>query len=173
MAPYTLYYFPFSSFSSMVRYAIALQGEPSNEPMEIQQKNVNLHKAEHLQEWYLTEINQKGQVRSTKSITWHHDQQLQVPVLASPELVKPITESLKITLHVAQFYPSLLPPQHEATILKLLDELHAIQPLSLSIPPHEINEGSGDIPNPMIEELLLNDDISPKYRKSLEYKRDL
>jgi glutathione S-transferase len=93
--------------------------------------------------------------------------------MTSPELTEPITESLEITLHIAQFYPNLLPQQHKATILKLLEELHAIQPLSLSISPSNLNEESGDIPSTSFEKLLLSDDISPQYRKSLEYKREL
>jgi hypothetical protein len=63
MASYTLYYFPFSLFSIMVRYAIALGAESGDKEMVIDQKIVNLHKDEHLSEWYLTEINAKGQVR--------------------------------------------------------------------------------------------------------------
>jgi hypothetical protein len=62
MAPYILYYFQFSNFSIMVRYAIALRGEPGSEAMTIEEKSINLHKDEHLQEWYLADINPKGQV---------------------------------------------------------------------------------------------------------------
>jgi hypothetical protein len=64
MASYTLYHFPFSLFSIMVRYAVALRGEPGdeNQRMEISQKTVNLHRDENLSEWYLTKVNPKGQV---------------------------------------------------------------------------------------------------------------
>jgi len=47
----------------MVRYAIALGDKSDGKEMVIDQKIVNLHKDEHLSEWYLTEINAKGQVR--------------------------------------------------------------------------------------------------------------
>jgi hypothetical protein len=62
MSSYTLYHFPFSLFSIMVRYAIAL-GQASHEAgLRIEEKIVDLHRDENLSEWYLTEINPKGQV---------------------------------------------------------------------------------------------------------------
>jgi glutathione S-transferase len=63
MATCTLYHFPFSLFSIMVRYAIALRGESDGQEVEVEERVVNLNKNEHLSEWYLTEINPKGQVR--------------------------------------------------------------------------------------------------------------
>jgi hypothetical protein len=64
MSEYVLYHFPFSPFSIMVRYAVSLRGEPSSagETISIGEKIVNLHRDENLAEWYLLEVNPKGQV---------------------------------------------------------------------------------------------------------------
>ena len=65
MAQYTLYYFQWSLFSTVARYTIALRGEPSSPAlaMNIEEKVIDLYKAENISEWYLVNINPKGQVQ--------------------------------------------------------------------------------------------------------------
>jgi glutathione S-transferase len=155
--PYTLYCFPFSAYSIIVRYAFALRGEPKEQSIEIEEHLINLHKDEEVTEWYLTKVNSKGQV----------------PALTSPKLADPITESVDIILFMANFYPSLLPHEHKDTIQELLQEGSTIQLASLSTPPHKLEQYSSGVPALYIQDLLNREDISPQYRKSLEFKRDL
>ena len=65
MAAYTLLHNPFSICSLMVRYAIAVRGEPKDESsaMSITEQVVDLFHSEQLKEEYLCEVNPKGQVR--------------------------------------------------------------------------------------------------------------
>jgi hypothetical protein len=61
----TLYYFPFSLYSIMVRFTAAL-GAKSGEattPIHVEHQLVNLHRDENIAESYLLSINPKGQVR--------------------------------------------------------------------------------------------------------------
>jgi hypothetical protein len=46
----------------MVRYAIALDGVSDKTGLCIEEKIIDLHRDENLSQWYLTEVNQKGQV---------------------------------------------------------------------------------------------------------------
>lgn len=64
MDRYTLYYFQWSLWSLVARYAIALRGEPSapEAAMEIGEKFIDIHNGDNLAEWYLVEVNPKGQV---------------------------------------------------------------------------------------------------------------
>lgn len=96
-----------------------------------------------------------------------------VPAMTSTDFANPVTESLEMTLHIAHFYPDLLPEVHAATVKQLLKELYTIQPLSLSATPLGPDEQANGIANPSIDELLNKDDISPKWRGALEFKRDL
>jgi hypothetical protein len=93
--------------------------------------------------------------------------------MTSSSLTQPITESLEVTLHMASFYPNLLPESHKPAVIELLGELHAIQPLSLSAPPLEPQDQSLGYVNSIADEYLLHEDISPSWRKALEYKRTL
>jgi len=97
----------------------------------------------------------------------------QVPAMTLKDFANPVTESLEITFHIASFYPELLPEVHAETIEQLLDELHAIQPLSLSSSPLDPDKQADGISNPSIDELLNRDDISSKWREALEFKRNL
>ena len=71
----------------MVRYTIALRGEPKSPRDHIlfNEKHVDIHSGEQLAEYYLLGINPKGQV----------------PALTSKSLSTPITDSLDITFHLA------------------------------------------------------------------------
>ncbi|MCJ1357372.1 MAG: hypothetical protein MMC33_007368 [Icmadophila ericetorum] len=156
MAQYTLYYFQWSLFSTVARYTIALRGEPSSPAlaMNIEEKVIDLYKAENISEWYLVNINPKGQV----------------PALASPKLPSPITETLDITYLLSESYPRLLPSVHRETIKSLLSELNSISAFALSFePPKNQAEGS---PNPKIDQYLAQPDISDTWRKALEFKRE-
>ncbi|KAL9119122.1 MAG: hypothetical protein Q9187_004325, partial [Circinaria calcarea] len=141
----------------MTRYTIALRGDPSSAAatMAIEEKMVDLHRDENLAEQYLLAVNPKGQV----------------PTLTSPALPIPLTESLDITDLICQSYPKLLPPTHRPIIERLLADLHAIQPLSLSIPPPE--DRAAGIPNPSIEKSLARPDISDAWRDALSHAQTL
>jgi hypothetical protein len=92
--------------------------------------------------------------------------------MTSTSLLQPVTESLEITLLMATHYPSLLPEQYRPLIIRLLSELHAIQPLSLSAPPLEAHNQHIGLANVKIDEHL-REDISFNWRKALEFKRSL
>ena len=64
---YVLYYYSFSLYSIMVRYAIALRREPNTlEPaMVIEQREVLLIEDQQLDQDFLLKVNPRGQVRST------------------------------------------------------------------------------------------------------------
>jgi hypothetical protein len=74
---------------------------------------------------------------------------------------------------MAKFYPSLLPECCKPSIIELLNELHAIQPLSLSAPPLDAQDQSLGFANAKIDEYLLREDISSSWREALEFKRNL
>jgi hypothetical protein len=65
---HTLYYFPFSLYSIMVRFGfeIAASLDAKTAP-RYQLKLVNLHEDEEVSEQYLIEVNSKGQVSSFTS----------------------------------------------------------------------------------------------------------
>ena len=174
MDGYTLYYFQCGLWSLVARYSIALRREPSapEAAMEIGEKFIDINSGDNLTEWYLVEVNPKGQVRilsprqsRTKFLP------SKVPALVSPKLHSPITETLDITYLVCRSYPKLMPPEHSDIIKVLLFELKSIEPFSLCFPPPE-NRAEGS-PNPYIEELLARPDISDTWRKALQYKLEL
>jgi hypothetical protein len=61
---YTLYYFPYSICSIMVRYTIALRGPPRDEAsaMSVTERVLDITAGEQTKEEYLCEVNPKGQV---------------------------------------------------------------------------------------------------------------
>ena len=61
---HTLYHFPYSICSIMVRYTFALRGQPKDTDSEIriQEKPVDLWRGEQLTEHYLCDINTAGEV---------------------------------------------------------------------------------------------------------------
>ena len=167
---YTLYSFPFSLFSLMARYTIALCGPPlsPSRDMPITVQTIDLHADENLSEHYLTSIKPRGQV----------------PALASPQLPEPLTSTLEMTRLLGASYPSLYPPVHVAVIEKLLGQLHAIQPLSLSVSMSAAKATSGEghhskeqepaplLRNPGLEERLAHPETSESYRSALRFKAE-
>ncbi|KAE8381938.1 hypothetical protein BDV26DRAFT_288914 [Aspergillus bertholletiae] len=141
-----LYLFPFSLSSIMVQFtiAVALQNKfsSSRELTKIKYLLVNLHRNENLGEDYLLRVNPKGKV----------------PALTAKSIPAPLTDSLSISYWVCEQQPSLIPETHRTTIQRLLSQLHRIQ--------------TDNNPNPVVDDLLARNDISPQYRRALEYKRD-
>lgn len=156
-AEYTLYSSPFSLYSMMARHTIQL-GRASNSarpPKSINLHFINHRKDKNLEEEYL-KVNPKGQV----------------PAMTGNVLEHPLTDSISISLYLAEnHYPALLPPEHAAVIKDLLQRFHSIIGLSFSNPKPtaEMKEYN---PSP-VEGLLKRTDISPEYRKLLEGKLKL
>jgi len=163
---YTLYVFPFSLYSLMVRYTLALGGafhtDAATRVLRVTLKLINLHHDEELAEDFLRNINPLGQV----------------PVLAAaspdtePLLPKPMPDSLPISyLLVREHYPGLLPALHAEAIRGLLSELHAIEGMSLSV--RKISpEMAVRVLNNGLEDRLKMEDISEEYRQMLRVKKD-
>lgn len=155
---YVLYIFPFSLYSIMVRFTIALGNtyhKTSRVPV-VENRLVNLHDDEEMTEWYL-KINPKGQV----------------PAMTANVLASPMPDSLDMSYHfVEQYYPGLLPEVHREIIQDLLSRVHAIEGSSLTIkePRQELTV---EVPNPGLDVLLARTDISDEYRRALEYKKSL
>ncbi|KAK6860812.1 hypothetical protein PG995_004448 [Apiospora arundinis] len=154
-AEYNLYSSPFSLYSMMARHTCQLGPTTAGaEPPSIALRFVNHKKDENLREDYLVHVNPKGQV----------------PAMTGGALTQPLTDSITITLHLAeQHYPAMLPPEHAAVIRDLLKRIHAIPGLSFTNknPTAEMAKYN---PSP-VEHILNNEkDISPEYRKALEGK---
>lgn len=159
---YTLYIFPFSLYSIMVRFTIALgrayqHGNSPKLPPKVNLELVNLHLDDNLTQEYLR-INPKGQV----------------PVLTS-EGREPLTESLDISNFICrEYFPEMRPKDHEVEIDELLSKLHAIEGLSLSVKEERIKEDwTVEILDPGLEKLLARDDLSDEYKKALWFKKQL
>ncbi|KAF3767945.1 hypothetical protein M406DRAFT_355772 [Cryphonectria parasitica EP155] len=156
-APFTLYYGYYSVFSTMVRLTFALRGapRPDRPEMTLHKQPISISPAEpeQLSEEYMTKINPKGQV----------------PVLANEVLLgpKPMPESADIAYYMSEWYPSLLPKEHEATIRELVGEVYKISMPVLTFPL--------DTKNPAkfmdkVKELLAKPDLSDTHRQALEAK---
>lgn len=156
-AEYTLYSSPFSLYSMMARHTIQLGRASSNArpPKSITLHFINHRKDKNLEEEYL-KVNPKGQV----------------PAMTGNVLEHPLTDSISISLYLAEnHYPALLPPEHAAVIKDLLQRFHSIYGLSFSN-PKPTAEMKQYNPSP-VEGLLKRTDISPEYRKLLEGKLKL
>ncbi|KAK8073118.1 hypothetical protein PG996_006466 [Apiospora saccharicola] len=152
---YALYSAPFSLYSMMALHTALLGPLTANarKPKSITLHFVHHKKNENLGEDYLVHVNPKGQV----------------PAMTGGALEKPLTDSISITLHLAEtHYPAMLPDEHTAVIRDLLERIHAIPGLSYSNknPTAEMTKYN---PSP-VEEILQRTDISPEYRKALEGK---
>ena len=160
-AEYTLYSSPFSLYSMMARHTIYL-GPTTDDAKPTQ--NIRLHhigrrQSGHLdgnlEEFYL-KINPKGQV----------------PAMTGNVLEQPLTDSISISLYLAEnHYPAMLPTKQAAVIRDLLQRIHAIYGLSFSNknPTAEMKQY-----NPSnAEHLLKRTNISAEYRKALEAKIEL
>ncbi|PCH02001.1 Hypothetical protein PENO1_034860 [Penicillium occitanis (nom. inval.)] len=153
-AEYTLYSSPFSLYSMMARHTIQLGRASSNArpPKSITLHFINHRKDKNLEEEYL-KINPKGQV----------------PAMTGNVLEQPLTDSISISLYLAEnHYPALLPAEHAAVIKDLLQRFHSIYGQSFSN-PNPTAEMRQYNPSP-VEDLLKRTDISPEYRKLLEGK---
>lgn len=164
--PFTLLVFPFSLYSIMARFAIELGKEyhqgPNGSP-NIVHKLLNLHRDENLSEWFLTEINPNGQV-PVMTREWRSGS-------AKPHLeVTP--ESTAISKFFGEnFFPGLLGGQYKGDVDRLLGQLHQIQAFSLSI-KSPTEQQAVEVPDPGLNDLLARADISDKYRRALEYKKE-
>lgn len=155
-SPFVLYYYTYSLNAIMVRFTIEMRGTPrSGRPnMEMQFKLVDIgpDSAEQLSEHYLCNINSKGKV----------------PTLANDKLLsKPMPESVDISWFLCDWYPSLLPSEHETKIRQLVTELHEINYPILTFGteskyPQKIRQ--------KVEDLLSQPSISNEYRNALLYK---
>lgn len=159
-AEYTLYSAPFSLYSMMARHTIQLGRTTHNArpPKRITLSFVNRSrgKEDNLSEDYLIKVNPKGQV----------------PAMTGNVLKQPLTDSISISLYLAEnHYPALLPAKHAAVIKDLLQRFHSIYGLSFGNknPTPEMVKHN---PSP-VEDLLKRADISPEYRKALETKLKL
>ena len=157
-ARYVLYVFPFSLYSIMVRFTIAL-GRDYHKAIKapvIENRLVNLHEDEELTEWFL-KINPKGQV----------------PAMTSNVLASPLPDSLAMSYHFCEHhYPGLLPEAHRQVIQDLLSKVHDIEGSSLSV-KNPRKELTVEVPNPGLDKLLERADISEEYRRALESKKRL
>lgn len=93
----------------------------------------------------------------------------QVPALVSKSLPegKPIADSLYITEYLASEYPSLCPTEHKTAIVEGLHKLHGLNYYSLSY------AGTNQFTHWLqgeLQKILSGSDISPEYRKAIEYK---
>ncbi|KAK8017103.1 hypothetical protein PG993_015292 [Apiospora rasikravindrae] len=154
-AEYSLYSAPFSLYSMMARHTAQLGPTTANArpPKQIALRFVHHKKDENLGEGYLVHVNPKGQV----------------PAMTGGALERPLTDSISITLYLAEtHYPAMLPAAHAAVIRGLLGRIHAIHGLSFTNknPTKEMTQHN---PSP-VEEILKRTDLSPKYRKALEGK---
>ncbi|KAK8015848.1 Thioredoxin-like protein [Apiospora marii] len=133
----TLYCYPFSLYSIMVRYLIQL-AKASGEAHDATSSALSI-------------------------------QRCQVPAMMVEGRAAPITDSLDISYWLCDMFPQLLPSQHEATIRRLLRDLHAIEGISVTIRRREGPEE--DLIDPCVDNALARDDISLEYRQALEAKK--
>jgi glutathione S-transferase len=93
----------------------------------------------------------------------------QIPSLTGSILSQPLTDSLAISLYLAEtHYPALLPAAHADLIRELLDRIHRISGLSINN-KKATPEMQKYNPSP-VQEILARTDISPEYRKALQFK---
>lgn len=160
-APFTIHYGTFSLWSTMARLTFALRGSPlpSRPEMTLHKTPLSIapQNPEQLSEEYLTKINPKGQV----------------PALVGPPALLPggaLADSEAISYFFADWYPSLLPKEHEAEIRELAANLRQVNlailtfGVKIPLPPLFIAK---------IGTMLEQDDISAEYREALENKLKL
>jgi glutathione S-transferase len=156
--PFTLYAFQFSVRSIMIQLAYEMRGAPKagHPDMILQRHYVNISPdgGDQLTESYLCTINPKGAV----------------PVLANERVLdKPMAETVPISWYLCDWYPSLLPKEHEGAIRELIEELHAINyhvlTFGLKSPIKAACLARG-------QEILAKTDVSAEYRRALEAKLD-
>lgn len=110
---------------------------------------------EQLTEFFLCKINPDGQV----------------PVLANDALFKnPMPEAIDITWYICEWYPLLLPLEHERTIRELITKLHNINFAVLTFRPQAQNP---ERLRKRVEQLLQHESTSDEYRRALQHKSQL
>jgi glutathione S-transferase len=149
-----LYHDWHSICSIMARYVYAIRGEPRADSAELQmtEQVCSLRAGEQLTEHFLCDINNNGEVP------------VLVPANGEQEA---ISDSVDITWLFADYFPGLLPKEHEGEIKRLVTELHAkVNFFSLTF------EGKPEVQQRNMAALRsrLYDDISDEYRKVLEHK---
>jgi hypothetical protein len=82
----------------------------------------------------------------------------------------PINQSCAITDHVIKRFPGLAPPAYKEEIMKLLYKMHELNFFTLSFVKSP-KLASGFVDN--VDRILARSDISDKYRKLLEYKKEM
>ncbi|KAK3941168.1 hypothetical protein QBC46DRAFT_383393 [Diplogelasinospora grovesii] len=153
MPAYALYHHPYSICSIMVRYSFALRGPPKDpsSDMTLDARVVDMMNGEQLEEWFLCDVNPKGQV----------------PVLVSTlPGSAPMADSKAITYHLAELYPNLQMPDTPSA-RELFERLHAINYFSLSFSgkPSVMKDANANM-----ERRLTDPSISDRYRQALSYK---
>ncbi|KAH9898826.1 hypothetical protein F4778DRAFT_771816 [Xylariomycetidae sp. FL2044] len=154
-AEYLLYSAPFSLYSMMARHTAVLGPTTSDArpPKTISLELVNNKANDNLKEDYLR-VNPKGQV----------------PAMAGNVLDQPLTDSISISLYLAEkHYPAMLPAEHATAIRDLLGRIHAVPGPAFSnkSPTAEMRQ---HVPSPAEKILLQGKDLSPEYRRALEAK---
>ncbi|TVY87385.1 hypothetical protein LAWI1_G005630 [Lachnellula willkommii] len=175
-----LYHHPYSICSIMVRYTLAIRGAPkeASTMMIVEEQEVDIFHGAQLEEQYLCEVNPKGQVSivGNPAISYGKtglefamaDSSIKVPVLASVALLPaPITDSLEITMYLAELYPNLQPKAHEQQIVRFLRDLHAINYFSLSYGTKP--QFAGSLRDSVLQRMR-EPTTSQHYREALEYK---
>lgn len=152
---YILYHDRVSICSIMARYAYAIRGRPAEDAAElhIQEEACDLKSRQQISEHFLCDLNAKGEV----------------PVLSPAKLDaahRPIPDSVDITYFIAERYPSLIPKEHEEEIKRLISKLHEINFFSLTFAgkPETQQRATASL------EEKLQENISERYRKAIEYK---
>ncbi|OTA86718.1 hypothetical protein M434DRAFT_15737 [Hypoxylon sp. CO27-5] len=158
-APFTLYTATYSICAIMVQMTYEMRGTPreGRPGMKLERKyiDISLHAREQLSEFYLLKVNPKGTV----------------PVLVNEKLLeKPIAESVDISYYIADWYPGLLPPQHEQVIKEIINELHDI---SYKLLTFGTKTKYPNLNHDWLLEQAKRTDISEEYRKALVYKAGL
>ncbi|RYP51418.1 hypothetical protein DL768_003251 [Monosporascus sp. mg162] len=153
-AEYTLYSSPFSLYSMMARHTIQLGPltDHATPPRKISLSFMNNGKNDNIKKEYL-KINPKGQI----------------PSLTGNVLSEPLTDSISISLYLAEkHYPALLPATHAGVVVQLLERIHQINGLSINN-KKATPEMQKYNPSPAAD-ILKRTDISPEYREALHFK---
>lgn len=155
--PFTLYYGTYSMYSTIVRTTLALRGPVRSDgrpEMTIEPHAIDITPggAEQLSDTYLRTINPNGMV----------------PALANTSLFsQSLVESTSISWYIAEWYPQLLPVEHENEIRELVGEMHQINAGVLTMGP------GGQVFRLLLaktRELVRQEGISEEYRRLLTMK---
>ncbi|GAD92996.1 protein kinase domain protein [Paecilomyces variotii No. 5] len=141
----------------MMRWLVDIRGEPKDEAsrMDITTKEIDIFSEEQFSEWYLCDVNPKGQV----------------PVLGSDIAFEfPMAQTTAISEYIAERYPELLPAKHAANIHEMVHKMHEMNFFTLSF------KGSPKLASGFADAgfiRLADENISDRYRKALEYKVEI